>query len=523
MRWPVALIRPQSKNPMSSACPSTNQLELSCGVPGTRMPPSAPRRPETHVLGAPTNVPVEYSSGYSPRLHTLPASSWAKSASSDSETTPSLMSTSQTTTVWMPSTTLVRSVTWKSTVCGSGPPPRLARPSSRTWVLGVIGSSGLSIRVGWWKFAGSNDASGEHVTAPAGCAAAAAAAVTSMSASADVNADVNARRELRSVATMSPRRLHRAKRCVGAGRGPAGRPGRVACRPSAAAPAQHPVPRSAVRWPLHNWSGGQLRARGGPEGGDRQAQPDVGAAARPGARLRATAVGDGDPTRHGQAEPAAPACAGRVGSGEALERRGDEQLRQARALVEHVQLDVVAGSGGGDLDGAAPVPQRVADEIAERALERVPVSADDDAGRHLDHDRTPSAGGLAGEAPAHRGHQRGDLAALVANRGVGILRARQDQEVLGDADDPVGLLGGRADRGAKLIDGAPVAQRDVELGLQDGQGRTQFVAGVGDERALARQRRLEPCEHRVERPSQPPQLVARRGQRQPAAGLGGGD
>jgi CheY-like chemotaxis protein len=74
------------------------------------------------VLGAPVNVPPSYSSGYSPKFHTLPWSSWAKKASSCSCSLPSRKSRSQATTVRTPSTTLETSVTVKVTLCGLDSP-----------------------------------------------------------------------------------------------------------------------------------------------------------------------------------------------------------------------------------------------------------------------------------------------------------------------------------------------------------------------------------------------------------------
>ncbi len=93
--------------------------------------------PAIQVLGAPRNDPPSNSSGYSPRFQTLPSRSCAKKASSASASSPSLTSTSHTTRVCTPSITLVRSVTVNVTVCGSGPPPRLARPSRVSCVPGV--------------------------------------------------------------------------------------------------------------------------------------------------------------------------------------------------------------------------------------------------------------------------------------------------------------------------------------------------------------------------------------------------
>ncbi len=60
-------------------------------------------------------------------------------------------------------------------------------------------------------------------------------------------------------------------------------------------------------------------------------------------------------------------------------------------------------------------------------------------------------------------------------------------------------------------------ERQLELELEDRQGRAQLVAGVGDERALARERVLEPAEHRVDGVAEAVQLVVGLGQRKPLA------
>src|SRR5437763_1614906 len=74
--------------------------------------------PASHVRGA-GRAPVAWSisSGYSPRLQTLPWSSWAMKASSSSARTPSWKSRSHSTTVRTWSTHLVTLVTVKTTSC----------------------------------------------------------------------------------------------------------------------------------------------------------------------------------------------------------------------------------------------------------------------------------------------------------------------------------------------------------------------------------------------------------------------
>ena len=60
-----------------------------------------------------------------------------------------------------------------------------------------------------------------------------------------------------------------------------------------------------------------------------------------------------------------------------------------------------------------------------------------------------------------------------------------------------------------------MAQRQLELGLEESEWRTELVARVGDEAPLAREPGFEPAEHGVQRLAQPTDLVAGLRQRQP--------
>ncbi len=70
--------------------------------------------------------------------------------------------------------------------------------------------------------------------------------------------------------------------------------------------------------------------------------------------------------------------------------------------------------------------------------------------------------------------------------------AGEHQQVLGELRQPVGLLGGGAQRRSSSSRRALAAERQLELGPQDRQRRAQLVARVGDEAPLALERRLEP-------------------------------
>jgi hypothetical protein len=67
------------------------------------------------------------------------------------------------------------------------------------------------------------------------------------------------------------------------------------------------------------------------------------------------------------------------------------------------------------------------------------------------------------------------------------------------------------------VDGAPWSLCEFQFGSQDGEWRAQFVAGVGDEGALAFERRFDPVEHGVECFAQVVQLVLCVRQWQPLA------
>jgi hypothetical protein len=69
-------------------------------------------------------------------------------------------------------------------------------------------------------------------------------------------------------------------------------------------------------------------------------------------------------------------------------------------------------------------------------------------------------------------------------REAALVGAREDEEVLGQADEPVGLARGRPERLLQLFRRARVPKGDLELGFQERKRRPQLVAGVGDESPL---------------------------------------
>ncbi len=74
-----------------------------------------------------------------------------------------------------------------------------------------------------------------------------------------------------------------------------------------------------------------------------------------------------------------------------------------------------------------------------------------------------------------------------AGRAAGLIRARDDEQVLGELSEAVGLLPGREDRVPELRPGALGCGGELELGLEDGQGvRISWLASARSSRSRER-------------------------------------
>ena len=104
-----------------------------------------------------------------------------------------------------------------------------------------------------------------------------------------------------------------------------------------------------------------------------------------------------------------------------------------------------------------------------------------------------------------------------------MVRSRDDEEIFGEAHEPVGLLRGRSHRSFELGVTPRLPERELELRLEEGERRAQLVARVGDETAFAFERVAESVQHLVQGQAEPADLVVRRGQREAPLGLGCGD
>src|SRR5919197_2849858 len=176
----------------------------------------------------------------------------------------------------------------------------------------------------------------------------------------------------------------------------------------------------------------------------RELEPCVRPAGRPVPDAGPPAVGPGDELHNRQAEPCAAAGAPRLRAAEALERVRDELGRNAGAVVEDVELGLSVVGADDEVDRAAAVAERVLDEVRERLLDSRNVDVQREAVARGDRERTAALAGAHAEAPLDALHdlaRRGAAAVELHRSGVA---ARDEQEVLREVDEAVGLGAGGA-------------------------------------------------------------------------------
>jgi hypothetical protein len=256
----------------------------------------------------------------------------------------------------------------------------------------------------------------------------------------------------------------------------------------------------------------------------REPQPGVGARAiRSVPHARLATVRGGDHVDDRQAQAAAMPGAARVRAAEALERVRQKDLRQTGAIVEDVQLDMAVGGVRAQRDRAGSVTQRIVDEVRQRLLDAGDVGRQQWVVTRLDGDPPAPLPGAHAEAAVDVLQQAsGADPATIELQAPGIA-GRDDQQILGELAEPIGLVADDAQRVAQRLGRVVGAQRDLDLGLEDGQRRPQLVAGVGDERSLALAGALEALEHAVQRYAETMDLVLGRRQRQARGRVDVGD
>ena len=143
--------------------------------------------------------------------------------------------------------------------------------------------------------------------------------------------------------------------------------------------------------------------------------------------------------------------------------------------------------------------------------------------RRVHLDRAIGLAAATSETVGDRVEEIAHLYPLPAQRELRLVGAGEEQKVLGEPREAVGLIRGRADRRRELGLRARAPERELELGLEQRERRAELVTGVRDEAAFALQRDLEPVEHLVQGLAEPAYLVFRGGEGQASPGLRSGD
>jgi hypothetical protein len=185
----------------------------------------------------------------------------------------------------------------------------------------------------------------------------------------------------------------------------------------------------------------------------------------------------------------------------------NDVLREARAVIADVQLDVVTGRAGAQLDLRATVAQGVVDEVAQRLLEAQAIGGEIDVDGREHAQLGAALARSPCEALADATEHIIDAYLRGADREPALVRTRDDEQVLGQLHQAIGLLHRRAQRVHELAGRAALPQCELQLRLEDRQRRAQLVAGVCDERPFPFERGLQAFEHPVQRRPQPADLV----------------
>ena len=148
---------------------------------------------------------------------------------------------------------------------------------------------------------------------------------------------------------------------------------------------------------------------------------------------------------------------------------------------------------------AIPMAKGVLEQVSQRPLELQAIRLDLGARRNVDLDAPAGRPRLCRVPGGNRVRQIRDVDALAAGSQLRVIEARDQQQILCNADQPVGLDGGRLDRGVQLVRRSLPAKRQLELGLQQRERRAQLVTGVGDKATFVREGLLEAGQHLVER------------------------
>jgi hypothetical protein len=158
--------------------------------------------------------------------------------------------------------------------------------------------------------------------------------------------------------------------------------------------------------------------------------------------VRFAAVGAGDEVDNRKAEAGPTGTASLIGTTEAVERARQELRRHACALVGHVQLYPAVLAHGRERHGTRAVGERVFDEVVERLLQPRWVAIEHEAGRVRDPERAPGLSCSGVEMGGAVLEQRVDVERLPAERDAALIEAGEEQQILREPAQAVGVLGG---------------------------------------------------------------------------------
>lgn len=148
--------------------------------------------------------------------------------------------------------------------------------------------------------------------------------------------------------------------------------------------------------------------------------------------------------------------------------------------------------------------------VVQRLAQPVRIGADREFAGPVDHDVDAVHVGVdPGRACGHAGEVHQVDAVVSQERPVRTiaLRPGQQEEVLGETNQPVGLLSGRRDGGPQVAEAASGPGGELQLGAQSGQRGAQLVTGVGEEAALVFHCGPHPVQQCVHRGGQRGDLV----------------
>ena len=136
-------------------------------------------------------------------------------------------------------------------------------------------------------------------------------------------------------------------------------------------------------------------------------------------------------------------------------------------------------------------PERVIDQVVDGLADLVRIHIRGEVGWRV------YLAGDTGLARAGRcllcaADQQQPHAGSLQSRGLPVLvAAGEEEQLLGDAGQPGGLLGGMRHRLSQFLAAPAGTAGQLELAAQHGERRAQLMAGIGDQRALPGERTLE--------------------------------